>query len=188
MRGGSATFVLKDEAATLNFGRALAQRLPKAGEIPTVLLRAPLGSGKTTLVRGFVSALPGAFNAEVSSPSFNLANVYPTSPRTLHVDLYRLGKGVTARDLEGILDLGADIQEAFAGNKTDGTGETGTASIAILVEWAEYLPEDFLPADRLEIELRVSGKGRTALATAHGPLALAWLATTLTTSSQSFAS
>jgi len=169
MRGESVRLVLTDEAATLAFGRALAQSLPEAGDIPMALLRGPLGSGKTTLVRGFVSALPGAENAEVSSPSFNLANIYPTRPKVVHVDLYRLGEGVSASSLDEILEAG------------DGSGVT-------VMEWAEYLPGDALPAERLVIMFGVSGKGRTVELAAHGPHARAWLKETLNVYSQVFAS
>jgi len=160
----------ENEAATLAFGRALAQTLPETENIPFVLLRGPLGSGKTTLVRGFVSALPGAENAEVASPSFNLANVYPTGPTVVHADLYRLGLGATVTALEELLEAGPDcgLRVTF-------------------VEWAEYLPKDALPAQRLEIALGVADIGRTAHAAAQGPLAKAWLDRTRKTSSLSFA-
>ena len=113
--------------------------------------------------------MPGAENAEVASPSFNLANVYPTSPAVVHADLYRLGEGVTTLALEELLEAGPD----------------GGLRV-ILMEWAEYLPADALPAQRLTITLGVSGLGRTAQVAAHGPLAAAWRDRTLKTSSLSF--
>jgi len=171
MRDDSVELVLKDEAATLTLGRILAQCLPPKGDIPPVLLRAPLGSGKTTLVRGFVSGLPGAEHAEVSSPSFNLANIYPTTPRVVHVDLYRLGEGVSAVNLEELLEAGFG-------------GEAGT----IVVEWAEYLPVEALPPERITICLGVSPTGRTAEMAARGPRAEAWLEKTVNVYSQGFAS
>ena len=170
--------VLENEAATLALGRTLARHLPaKVNMSPIVLLRGPLGSGKTTLVRGFVSGLPGAEHAEVSSPSFNLANIYPTTPRVVHVDLYRLGEGASRLDLEELLEAGPD-------NQTGGAGD----AVAIVMEWAEYAPMETLPVERLDIFLRVSKAGRTAEIAAHGPQAKAWLKQTLNVYPQVFAS
>ncbi len=61
------------------------------GKIRALYLRGTLGSGKTTLTRGLVAALPGGEDAEVASPSFTLCNIYPTRPALLHADLYRMG-------------------------------------------------------------------------------------------------
>ena len=159
---------LPDEAATLALGRAMATALPLDWDAPVALLRATLGSGKTTLARGFVSALPGAQYAEVASPSFNLANVYPTSPPVVHVDLYRLGDGFLDADLDELLD---------AGNVSDRR--------VMLVEWAQYLPEALHPSSWLELELAESGEGRDATLTPHGPQASQWLERILTTYLQS---
>jgi tRNA threonylcarbamoyladenosine biosynthesis protein TsaE len=162
---------LPDEAATLALGRALASSLPEGWRSPTALLHAALGSGKTTLARGFVSALPGAAEAEVSSPSFNLANVYPTRPPVVHIDLYRLGEGFADADLEELLD--------------EALGSPTPAARVVLVEWAEYLPAVIRPASWLEIGMAESGDGRSALLTAHGQEASEWLERTLSTYLQS---
>ena len=159
---------LPDEAATLALGRALAMSLPQEWDAPVVLLRATLGSGKTTLARGFVAALPGAENAEVASPSFNLANVYPTSPPVVHVDLYRLGEGFLDAGLDEVLDAGH-----------------GSRRRVLLVEWAQYLPAALHPASWLDMEIAESGEGRTATLPPHGPQAAQWLERTLSTYLQS---
>ena len=137
---------LPDEAATLALGRAMALALPQDWDAPVALLRATLGSGKTTLARGFVSALPGAQNAEVASPSFNLANVYPTSPPVVHIDLYRLGEGFLDADLDELLDVGNASERRV-----------------MLVEWAQYLPEALRPSNWLELELAESGEDERAM-------------------------
>ncbi|MBQ2475644.1 MAG: tRNA (adenosine(37)-N6)-threonylcarbamoyltransferase complex ATPase subunit type 1 TsaE, partial [Desulfovibrio sp.] len=62
---------------------ALAEQGPDASL--ALLLQGELGSGKTTLAASFVKALPGGEDAEVSSPSFTLCNVYPTRPQVFHV-------------------------------------------------------------------------------------------------------
>lgn len=165
MSGG---LFLPAEGDTLALGRVMARTLPQGWREPFALLRAGLGSGKTTLTRGFVQALPGGHLAEVASPSFNLANVYPTSPVVVHIDLYRLGEGVMDESLEEMLD--------------EAPGPHGRV---VLVEWAEYLPERLKPRDRLEVGLSALGGGREARFEAHGPRAAAWLQDILSTYSQS---
>lgn len=146
----------------------MARSLPGGWDSPTVLLRAELGSGKTTFARGFVSALPGSSDAEVASPSFNLANVYPTDPPVVHIDLYRLGEGFLDAGLEELLDAGHDASRRV-----------------VLVEWAEYLPDFLRPKSWIDLELAEEGPGRTARFTAHGPEASQWLEQTLSTYLQS---
>lgn len=141
---------LADEAATLGLGRLLAEVLGAWNTPPALLLTGELGSGKTTLVRGLATALPGGGEARVSSPSFNLLNLYPTRPEVAHFDLYRLEAGV--------LDDGlADCLLEQPGLK--------------VVEWAERLPGDLRPAEALEISLRRRGEGREARIAAAGPQA-----------------
>lgn len=152
---GSRLFRLPDEAATLAFGRALAAILSDPAERAVLLLRGGLGSGKTTLVRGLVDALPGGEDAEVASPSFNIVNVYPTRPQTYHVDLYRIPGGDPS--VEEHLEAAAD-QDAI-----------------VAVEWAEYLRDELLPVDRLEIEWLPAGTGRRCRVTAQGGRGLAAL-------------
>nr|WP_272881446.1 tRNA (adenosine(37)-N6)-threonylcarbamoyltransferase complex ATPase subunit type 1 TsaE [Fundidesulfovibrio soli] len=155
---------MPDEDATLALGRALALSLPEGWETPSALLRAELGSGKTTLARGFVAALPGCEQAEVASPSFNLANIYPTRPQVLHLDLYRLGEGLTGDGLEELLEAGP-----------------ADACRVLLVEWAQFMPEGSLPDDWLSILLSEEGEGRRAVLEAHGPKAALWLERTTRT-------
>tara|TARA_B100001113_G_C20883493_1_gene523730 strand:+ start:187 stop:594 length:408 start_codon:yes stop_codon:yes gene_type:complete len=52
-----------------------------------ICLEGQMGSGKTTFVHYFCQEI-GVFN--VSSPTFNLANIYDGKLRVYHLDLYRL--------------------------------------------------------------------------------------------------
>jgi len=67
-----------------------------------ILLEGPLGSGKTTFVKGFARAL-GVDPDKVTSPSFSLIHDHGLF---VHADLYRL-QDATLQDLAeiGLLDL-----------------------------------------------------------------------------------
>ncbi|RKX24978.1 MAG: tRNA (adenosine(37)-N6)-threonylcarbamoyltransferase complex ATPase subunit type 1 TsaE [Candidatus Zixiibacteriota bacterium] len=70
---------------------ALAQKLSVsfvAGDV--LVLSGSLGSGKTTFVRGLVSAR-GVSEDAVRSPSYAFVNEYASDPPLYHFDLYRLG-------------------------------------------------------------------------------------------------
>ena len=148
---------LSDTEATLALGAVLATVVANTATRATLLLRGGLGSGKTTLVRGIVTALEGGDAAEVASPSFNIVNVYPTNPETYHVDLYRIAGSDPC--VEEHLEAAAD-QDAL-----------------VIVEWAEYLARAVLPADRLEIDWLPVETGRLCRITAAGVRGKAALAT-----------
>ncbi len=150
MKPAELVLFLADEPATLDLGRALARVLGAWPTPPALLLAGELGSGKTTLVRGLVAALPGGEAARVSSPSFNLVNLYPTRPEAAHFDLYRLEHGALDDDI-------LDCLLECPGLK--------------MVEWAERLPRDCRPSATLEITLAARDAGREATIRARGPLA-----------------
>jgi len=148
--------ILPDEAATLRLGRALAGILVDPACRAVLLLRGGLGSGKTTLVRGLVEALPGGGDAEVASPSFNIVNVYPTRPETYHLDLYRIPHGDPAVE--------EHLEVALLGDAI------------VAVEWAEYLSRAIAPVDRLAIDWQPAATGRCCRIMAAGRRGLAALA------------
>jgi tRNA threonylcarbamoyladenosine biosynthesis protein TsaE len=135
---------LKDEAATLKFGRKLAALL-KAGDVVT--LSGPLSAGKTTLVRGLLAGL--GHEGEVPSPSFAIVQPYETlSPPVWHVDLYRIDNPVDLDEL-GLEDI----------------GEEGV----LIVEWPEHAGPTAWPR-ALALSLEVQEDGARAL-TAEVPQA-----------------
>ncbi|SNR79092.1 tRNA threonylcarbamoyladenosine biosynthesis protein TsaE [Humidesulfovibrio mexicanus] len=158
---------LPDAQATLALGAALGVALAAArgeggGSMP-LLLSGPLGSGKTTLVRGLVSTLPGAHAAEVSSPSFNIVNLYPTTPPVAHFDLYRVA--------------GAAPDEFF--------DALDAKDVLVVAEWAENLPPGERPDEALllawtpvpsgrALEIRAWGKAAEALLDALAPKLNQW--------------
>lgn len=114
-------FFLKDEAAQLKLAASIAAST-QAGTV--IFLDGDLGTGKTTLVRGFLHSL--GFTGNVKSPTYTLVEPYLISKQQIyHFDLYRLG---TPDELE------------YAG----GRDYFDRQSIC-LIEWPEkakgYLPE-----------------------------------------------
>jgi len=64
----------------------------------SLLLKGPLASGKTAFVQELVAALGS--EAEVTSPTFTIAQFYPIPAGTfLHIDAYRLSSVAEFRDL-----------------------------------------------------------------------------------------
>lgn len=142
--GNRLFFFLGDEYKTLRFGKCLAEMFKILDKYPALFFSGPLGAGKTTMIRGIVRAMPGGHEAEVSSPSFNILNIYPTRPETAHFDLYRTsGIGLDPESEEVLLDEG----------------------MFIVVEWSEFLREDLWPENYVLIELSLESHGRSARVT-----------------------
>jgi tRNA threonylcarbamoyladenosine biosynthesis protein TsaE len=134
---------LPDAEATARLGAAVALAL-EPGE--AVCLEGPLGAGKSTLARALVRALTTP-HEDVPSPTFTLVQFYPGARFPLaHFDLYRLERADEA------FEIGLD--EAL---------EEGAA----VIEWPERLGGR-LPAHRLDIDIAISGEGRTARLSPHG--------------------
>ena len=95
-------------AETEALGERLGARL-KPGDL--VLLAGPLGSGKTTFVRGM--ARGAGSDAQVQSPTFTLVRVYSGRVQLAHVDLYRVRAPGELADLglDELLDEGAMVIE-----------------------------------------------------------------------------
>jgi len=143
-----ARIILHDLSETHRLGGIMAEAVAASGAT-ALLFSGPLGSGKTTLARALVEALPGGDMAEVASPSFTLCNHYPTTPPVLHCDLYRCP---------------GSLPEELA----DGLDDPKTLT---LLEWSEYLPHGELPQDYLDISLQACEEGRLLTLQAHGPKA-----------------
>ena len=111
----SVTIVSNSAEDTSELGCELGEAL-RGGEI--VLLTGPLGSGKTTLVKGLARGL--GVHRNVTSPSFVLEKTYEGRRTLRHIDLYRL-----------------DAREAF---EFWHSLETGPDEI-LAVEWGERISD-----------------------------------------------
>lgn len=149
----SLAVVLPDAGATEDLGQAMAASLSSRPGF-ALLLEGDLGAGKTTLVRGLVSALPGAHAAEVASPSFTICNLYPTEPVIAHYDLYRLEGQPPGDDLLDALDA---------------------VDTLVIVEWAQYLGGPDRPEERVDCLLSSLDAGRKAVFRAQGQTAEGFL-------------
>ncbi|MDC0335523.1 tRNA (adenosine(37)-N6)-threonylcarbamoyltransferase complex ATPase subunit type 1 TsaE [Pseudodesulfovibrio sp.] len=138
---------LQDTDATLELGSILAKSMTQVENPPALLLQGSLGSGKTTLVRGLVESLPGSDMAEVSSPSFNIFNLYPTAVPVAHFDLYRL-EGMPPDDA---------LFEYLDAPKT-----------LTVIEWAQFLDRKYWPNEAIFLEWTPSETGRSLTLHAMG--------------------
>lgn len=106
-------------------------------ELPSKLVcfKAPMGAGKTTLIKAILKELEASDHGQ--SPSFGIVNEYPdANGNTLayHFDLYRLNKE------EEALDFGIEEYLAFDG--------------WVFIEWPELI-ENLLPENATYLEISI---------------------------------
>lgn len=77
----------KSESETLALGESIGSSLPKG---TVVILYGELGAGKTTLMKGLIHAATAEALNSVTSPTFNLLQIYEGEKPVYHFDLYRL--------------------------------------------------------------------------------------------------
>ena len=122
------------ESATRAFGRRVGESLP--GPV-TLGLCGELGAGKTVFVRGLCAGLGVPGDVRVTSPAFQLVNVYPGGRfPVVHADAYRL-PGPAAFEELGVF-------EAAPG-------------AVVVVEWADKV-RAALPDDLFVLEFIHSGE------------------------------
>ena len=123
----SFSITCKGREETARVAAALAPLLRRGDSI---LLRGALASGKTAFVQELVAALGS--KAEVTSPTFTIAQFYPLPAGTfLHIDAYRLSSVAEFRDL-ALEDFMTDSITA--------------------VEWGDIVEHDFPDALTIDFE------------------------------------
>ena len=139
----------------------------------TLLLDGDLGAGKTALARGFLRAATDNPDLLVTSPTYLLANVYQgLFPRIFHMDLYRLDQKETVTEVQDLLRplnldqifandvslvewpsrLGPAYAHAVASSQRADQQEEGQEGDKLETETPLW---PILPADRLEIDIRI---------------------------------
>ena len=126
-------FITNSAEQTMAWGREFAARLKPP---VLVLLSGELGSGKTTLTKGIVSALGAAREEEVTSPTFTLLHTYGESQSVFHGDLYRI--------------------ESFHDFETLGMEDLFAKPAIVILEWSERFP---LPSPWPEVRVRLEHLG-----------------------------
>ena len=118
------TFKTTSLEETHKLGTEIGKRL-EAGSI--LALSGDLGSGKTTFAQGLAKGLDVPAEYYITSPTFNIVNEYPGRFPFFHIDVYRLS---SLYDLD---EIGFD-------DIISGQG-------VVAIEWADRLPDGFLPVD-----------------------------------------
>jgi tRNA threonylcarbamoyladenosine biosynthesis protein TsaE len=115
-------------------------QLLKQGKLNVVTFSGDLGAGKTALIKDLLQNF-NIPNTEITSPTFNLLNIYdkPDSDDLIwHYDLYRL------KSSDEILDL--DFEQALEQYLT-------------LIEWPNII-NNYLPKNRIEVTIKISEERR----------------------------
>jgi tRNA threonylcarbamoyladenosine biosynthesis protein TsaE len=93
--------------------RAIGEKLGRqlrAGDV--IELRGDLGAGKTTFTQGIGRSLG---ISEITSPTFTISKIYNSTPKLIHIDLYRMqGSGYSLfddLDIDSYLPLSALVIE-----------------------------------------------------------------------------
>lgn len=113
-----------------------------------VLLNGDLGSGKTTFVKGVVSAL--GCKDLVTSPTFTLLNTYNAKFPIYHFDMYRLSSAEEA--------MNVGFEEYFDKNTLDGV---------CFVEWPENVDGLIRDVDYV-IDIEKTGENKRVITIKEG--------------------
>ena len=129
-------YTLSSASATRRLAETFSRKLG-SGDI--VLLKGPLGAGKTFFVKAVCRSL--GCRALVKSPTFKILNCYAVSEIPIfHFDFYRLKTSQEALDI-GFLEY---LHEKKG---------------ILFIEWPDKIT-GLLPSRRKEIELEITGPGK----------------------------
>lgn len=121
--------------------KQLAEKIAAFLEPSDILcLTGDLGAGKTTFSQYLAAAL--GVTEHVTSPTFNIVNVYEGRMPVYHFDVYRIS------DSDEMYDIG--YEEYFFGNGV------------CLVEWADIV-RDLLPDEAIWMDIRFDKEGHRVI-------------------------
>ncbi|MDY0362564.1 MAG: tRNA (adenosine(37)-N6)-threonylcarbamoyltransferase complex ATPase subunit type 1 TsaE [Desulforegulaceae bacterium] len=107
------------------FTKKIAENIGKNIESPFyIALKGDLGAGKTAFVQGLAKGLETDPSYYVTSPTYNIIQVYPGRLNLVHADLYRI-YGIEELELTGFNDILEETNPVLA------------------VEWPEKIENDF---------------------------------------------
>jgi len=116
---------------TLNLGKKISQKLNPQS---IVLLKGPIGAGKTSFVQGIAKGL--SISEDITSPTFALSHHYNSGKIPLiHLDLYRLEDVSSAKEV-----FFSEEEEAIQ------------RQAILVIEWPE-IAEEIFPEEKIEIQL-----------------------------------
>ena len=128
-------FISDSVEKTFEIGKRIGSLL-EPGKV--VCLIGPLGSGKTTLIKGIAAGAGAAKPSLVNSPTFVIVNEYKGRFNIFHIDAYRIN---TIAEFEA---LGF---EEFIGPDS-----------VVLIEWADKVAQALKGLDCIHIEMRHNGE------------------------------
>ena len=132
-------WTLDKPESTMSLGSTLTKKFP---DLSILLLKGPLGAGKTTLVKGIAKSL--RIQEPITSPTFPLSQHYPLgSPPLIHLDLYRIEETNAANEFF--------LQEEE---------ESKAMGALMVVEWPERLSLPLPDAWRGNLEYSLGNKSR----------------------------
>ena len=121
---------VRDLTETIKLGEEFARSLTPHS---IVLLKGPIGSGKTSFVKVVAKGL--SIIEDITSPTFALSHHYISGITPLiHLDLYRLENRITAKEF-----FASEEEEAFLNNAI------------LVVEWPELIENDVNNFWKIEI-------------------------------------
>ena len=139
----TGSFMIENPEETFQLGQ-LAGGQAQPGEIWNLI--GPLGAGKTHFVKGFAKGM--GFEGLVTSPTFNLQNIYQGRVPIYHFDWYRLNSPAEVEDL--------------------GWREWAEKGGVTVVEWGDKFPKLFPPSVlKLTLDIISEEKRRAILEAAH---------------------
>jgi len=132
-------WTLDQPESTISFGSTLTKKFPN---LRILLLKGPLGAGKTTLVKGIAKSL--GIKDPITSPTFPLSQHYLSgSPPLIHIDLYRIDDPIAAN-------------EFFLEEEE----ESKTLGALMIIEWPERLSLSMADAWRGNLQYSSKNSGR----------------------------